>query len=364
MRTRAFISVVAMLLMLFAAGAHANDGVDKACSSSVLQRPDLVAARTALEASPLVPAKRISLTDLLVQAECYDEAIHILEDGAASNPRNVLLQSRLSQARSMVREKQYFAGLDDAEASARLARGKLRCTRLGDIAACDDVLNLQPRNAEILIGKADALIKANRNEEAAAVYARAAQAAPDNTLVAGKLQALKAQRLEQQKRCAEGQGDAALQACLAVVVKGAPNEFDLTKRIAILQQSTNQPVRALDAYIAANALHPGDKSVALAILTLLNSTKRDDAVALAAKGSSLLTLGRPAEAVAPLRQADALAPGSPEIVRELTTARSLSRLEAINRKETKPQTVAGNTLADDPTSARTYSNAASATRSN
>jgi tetratricopeptide (TPR) repeat protein len=364
MRNRTVISAAGVLLVLFAAAAHANEPGDTRCPSSVLQRPDIVAARMSLDASPLVPARRVSLTDLLVQAGCYDEAIHILEDGEALNPRNVLLQSRLSQARSMVREKQYFAGLDDAEASARLARGNLRCTRLSDIAACDEVLNLQPRNVEVLIAKGDALLKVNRNEEAAVVYARAAQAAPDNTVVAGKLQALRAQRQEQQKRCADGQGDAALQACLAIVVKGASNEFELTKRIAILQQSTNQQGRALDSYIAANSLHPGDKSVALAILTLLNGTKRDDAVSLAAKGSSLLTLGRPAEAIAPLRQANALAPGLPEVVKQLAAAQALSRSEAANHKDAKPQPVASNTPADIVQPGRTYSNAASAGRSN
>jgi tetratricopeptide (TPR) repeat protein len=363
MRTLTVISAIGVLLALVAAAAHANDGADTGCASSVNQRPDMVAARAALQASPAVPARRIALADLLVQAECYDEAIHILEDGEALNPRNVLLQSRLNQARSMIREKQYFAGLDDAEAAARLARGKLRCTRLGDMAACDDVLTLQPRNVEILIAKGDGLLKANRSEDAAAAYARASQAAPDNTVLAGKVQALKAQRAEQQKRCVEGQGDAALQACIATLVKDASNEFDLTKRIAFLQQSTNQPGRALDAYIAANALHPGDRSVALAIVALLNSTKRDDAVALAAGGSSLLTLGRPSEAVAPLRQANALTPGLPQVVKDLATAQARARAEAANRKDAKPVS-AGNVATDATSPIRSYSNTALATRSN
>jgi tetratricopeptide (TPR) repeat protein len=363
MGKRSVISAVGVLLTLFAAASPATEASDTHCPSSVLQRPELAAARTALEAAPQLPARRISLSDLLVQAKCYDEAIHILEDGEALNPRNVLLQSRLSQARSMVREEQYFAGLDDAEATARLARGKLRCTRLSDVAACDEVLNLQPRNVEILIAKGDALVKANRSQEAAGIYARASQSAPDNALVTAKLQALTALHQEQQKRCADGQGDTALEACIAIVVKGAANEFELTKRIAILQQSTNQQGHALDSYIAANALRPGDRSVALAILALLNSTKRDDAIALAAKGSSLLTLGRPGEAIAPLRQANALAPGLPEVAKQLARAEALARYEPVNHKDAKPQ-IAGNVATDTPAAARTYSNAAVATRSN
>jgi tetratricopeptide (TPR) repeat protein len=353
--------IAALLLVLFAGSALANESVDTGCTSVVSQGPQISAARNALQAAPSVAARRIHLSDLLIEAECYDEAIHVLEDGEELSPRNALLQNRLTRARSMVREKQYFAGLDDAEASARLARGKLRCTRLSDIAACDEVLSQQPRNVEVLIAKGDALLKANRSEEAASAYARATQAAPDNTVAAGKLQGLQAQRQEMQKRCAEGQGDAALQACTAILVKGAPNEFELDKRIGLLQQSANQPARALDAYIAANTLHPGDKSVALAILTLLDSTKRNDVVALTARGSSLLTLGRPAEAVAPLRQANALTPGMPELVKQLAAAESLSR--------SKPHVVASNapnspTAANSPPPAKMYSNAAAPSRSN
>ena len=348
--------IAALLLALFASSALAAESVDTGCSSVVSQGPQITAARSALQAAPAVPARRIHLSDLLIEAECYDEAIHVLEDGEELNPRNALLQNRLTRARSMVREKQYFAGLDEAEASARLARGKLRCTRLSDIAACDEVLGQQPRNVEILMAKGDALLKANRNEDALNAYARAAQAAPDNAVAAGKLQAVQAQRQDMQKRCAESQGDAALQACAAILVKGAPNEFDLEKRIGLLQQSANQPARALDAYIAANTLRPGDKSVALAILTLLGSTKRDDVVALTARGSSLLTLGRPAEAIAPLRQANALTPGMPEIVKQLAAAEAASHA--------KPRVVASNVPDIPPTRGRLFSNAAAPGRSN
>jgi tetratricopeptide (TPR) repeat protein len=348
--------IAGLLLTLFASSALAAESVDTGCSSVVSRGPQITAARSALQAAPAVPARRIHLSDLLIEAECYDEAIHVLEDGEELDPRNALLQNRLTRARSMVREKQYFAGLDDAEASARLARGKLRCTRLNDIAACDEVLGQQPRNVDILMAKGDALLKANRNEDALNAYARATQAAPDNAVAAGKLQALQAQRQEMQKRCAESQGDAALQACTAILVKGAPSEFDLEKRIGLLQQSANQPARALEAYIAANTLHPGDKSVALAILTLLGSTKRDDVVALTARGSSLLTLGRPAEAIAPLRQANALTPGMPEIVKQLAAAEAASR--------SKPRVVASNVPDIPPTRARLFSNAAAPGRSN
>ena len=165
------------------------------------------------------------------------------------------------------------------------------------------------------------------------------------------------------QRCTEGEGMAALQACKNVLMKGAPNEFEMTVRIALLQQSTNQAPQALDSYIAANSLKPGDKGVALAILALLDSTQRKDAMALAARGSSLLTLGRGHEAVAALRQAKALEPELPGIDRELTAAESLSRTEAAAHKE-RPKAAALSAAAEAMVEPQTYTNVAEPTRSN
>ena len=165
------------------------------------------------------------------------------------------------------------------------------------------------------------------------------------------------------QRCTDGDGMAALQACKNALVKGAPNEFEMTVRIALLQQSTNQAPQALDSYIAANSLKPGDKGVALAILALLDSTQRKDAMALAARGSSLVTLGRGREAVAALRQAKSLEPELPFIDRELTAAESLARAEAAAHKE-RPKAAATSAVAEAMVEPQTYTNVAEPTRSN
>ena len=165
------------------------------------------------------------------------------------------------------------------------------------------------------------------------------------------------------QRCTEGDGMAALEACKNALVKGAPNEFEMTVRIALLQQSTNQAPQALDSYIAANSLKPGDRGVALAILALLDSTQRKDAVALAARGSSLVTLGRGREAVAALRQAKSLEPELPGIDRELTAAESLARAEAAAHK-VRPKAAALSAAAEAMVEPHSYTNVAEPTRSN
>jgi tetratricopeptide (TPR) repeat protein len=335
-----------------------------ACTNAAQQKPDIAAVRAALQRTPSALATRLNLAGLLYKIECYDAAVHVLEEGEKYNPHNPYLQYYLNRAHNMQKGEQYLEGLDKAEVAGRLSRNKLRCTRFGELAACDVVLNEQPDNVEIVLAKADALAKENRTEEAMAAYKRASQLAPNNTVVAANLQALQSQR---QARCTSGNGEEALQACMASLVKGAPNEFDITLRIAILEQSTNQPLQALDSYIAANSLRHGNKEVALATLALLDSTKRKDAVALAARGSSLVTLGRAGEAIAPLRQAYALAPDLPDIRRQIGSAEALARAEEA-RKETEPRIAAANlateAVAEAVPEPKAFSNAAPASRSN
>lgn len=171
------------------------------------------------------------------------------------------------------------------------------------------------------------------------------------------------QRNKIMQLCLDGDGEAALQACKNVLVKGAPNEFEMLVRIALLEQSVNQAAQALDTYIAANSLHSGDKGVALAILALLDSTQRKDAIALAARGSSLMTLGRAREAVAALKQARSLEPHLPDIDRDLLAAESLARTEAAAHKQ-RPKAAALSAASEAMAEPQTYTNVAEATRSN
>ena len=142
----------------------------------------------------------------------------------------------------------------------------------------------------------------------------------------------------------------------------APDEFSIQRRKGLLLQGMGESSRALDAYIAADAVKSGDRSVALAIVSLTEDGKRRDAIALAARGSALLTLGRGSEAAAALRQARALSPGLPDLNRKLAAAERLAR--------TEPQPTAAPAAAVAATApavakppARRYSNDAPATQS-
>ena len=360
-------SVSALLLLtLLALSRAAVAASESTCVNGGQQNPDIAAKKTVLQRSPTLLGTRIELAKLLEKAGCYDEAVHFLEEGKKYNPYNPTLLYSLRRARDRAKEERDLEGIHQAEAGARLKRIMERCTREGEAAACDEVLSQQPNNAKILTAKGDALMKAHRPAEAWKAYIRASELAPNDSALAGKLQTLRSQHQALLKRCTDGDGEAALQACKSVLVKGTPKEFEITVRIALLQQSTNQASQALDSYIAANSLRHGDKGVALAILALLQSTQRKDAIALAARGSSLVTLGRAHEALAPLRQAKSLEPELPEIDQQIKAAEVLARTESTAQKVRPTQVAAVSaeaqaTVGPEPQS---FSNLAEATRSN
>jgi len=372
--------MVAVMAVTLLYGATALAHGQGACETSAKQ-PGITAARATLERTPQALAPRLSLSDLLVESGCYEEAIHVLEEADKVHPRNADVQKRLRTARSFVSERQFFEGLDKAEAEARLSRNQLRCTRFADVQACDDVLVLRPDDLAIAIAKADALVKANRLQDALTAYNRAATLSPGNADIAARIETIQVQRRTLQQRCMTGEGEAALAACQVVLTKDAPDEFDVTRRIAILHQTANQSSKALDAYIAANSLRRGDKSVALAIVALVDSTGRSDAIALAARGSSLVTLGRAREAIASLKQAEALAPGLPDVANQMAAAERLLKQEERMRESQRAAAAAQKPAVADSKSnegapgaaaqvtqvtpvAATYSNTAPASRSN
>jgi tetratricopeptide (TPR) repeat protein len=174
----------------------------------------------------------------------------------------------------------------------------------------------------------------------------------------------------------EGSADvAAVDACQAALLRGSPDEFDLLRRKGILLQSFGKPEQALDAFIAANVLKQDDKSVALVIVALTDSTGRRDALALAARGSSLLLLRRASEALQALRQAEALAPGLPKLRTQIAQAEQAARAESkravaasvnkgpVNTQPTAPSRMqAGARVA--ASGAVTYSNDAAAAHTN
>lgn len=352
-----WLQCAACFAAMLAATVHAHEGT---CNNS----PPSAATETArqtLERDPRDLDARFQLADALAAASCFDDAVHVLEQGEAVHGRNAKLQARLREARSMLGEQHYFEGLSRAEESAKFSRHLLRCTKLADLQACDEALQQKPDDPDVIIAKGDALAQMKRPTDALTAYRRVQALAPAVAGLEQKIAAASAQRESLLGTCQSGTGEEALQACRAALLRGGADEFEILKRQGILLQAANQRSPALDAYIAAHALQVGDRAVALAIVALSDSTARKDAVTLAARGSALLALNRGADAVSALNQALALSPGLPEVTAQLAQAHRLAKQQARRQAEAAASTATA--LASAPPPAPRHSNAAPATRS-
>jgi tetratricopeptide (TPR) repeat protein len=218
--------------------------------------------------------------------------------------------------------------LDGTPGSDSFEHDADRCTRLADVGACDEALRSKPDNMQLLVAKGDALLRDGRTADAILVYRRAQQLQPADERIKTKLADADSQREGLVSICQGTAGVASVDACQAALLHGAPDEFVLLKRKGILLQGMDRSDPALDAFIAAHVIRQDDKSVALAIVALTDSTGRKDALALAARGSALLTLGRPTESLKTLQQAQALAPALPGIEAQLARAKQAAREEA------------------------------------
>ena len=224
----------------------------------------VASARTALAAAPASLPARFELADALIEASCYHDAVHTLEDGKSIHPRSAELTAKLRTTRSLVSEQDYFEGKEQAELAAKLSRNLLRCTRLADIEACDEALKIKPDDVEVLMGKGDALLKASRPAEAEAVYRHALRVAPSDARIATQLAAARAQRQPLLEQCRKSNDDAALQACQSGLSRGAEDEREILARIASLRQpravapAATLPAQAVAPVAAANVSTSSD----------------------------------------------------------------------------------------------------------
>jgi tetratricopeptide (TPR) repeat protein len=327
-------------------------------------------AWAALQRTPNELEPQLAAADALIDQGCYKEAVPILEAGLAQRPRSSELQSRLRAARSMLSEEHFFEGLGNAQETAKLQHSVMRCTKLADVSACDDALHMKPDDPQLTLAKGDALAHGGHPADAILVYLHAGGLLPGDEGVKSKLAAAESQREALVSQCQGNADVAAADACQAAVLRGSPDEFALLKRRGILLQSFDEPGKALDVFVAANVLKQDDRSVALAIVALTDSTGRRDALALASRGSALLTLGRPIEALQALRQGEALAPALPRIRTQIAQAEQAARKVAAVKPKVAAQPKTP-TVPTVPTGAQvaasgavTYSNDASAAHTN
>lgn len=270
------------------------------------------------------------------------------------DPRNL---SKVVPVQGNVSEQHLIEEVNRAAVAARAERNLLRCAQLSDVAACDEAVEGRPNDAQILVARGDALLKANRPVEAAAAFRRAVEIKLASDALPARIAAAEELRAKLALDCTTGSGAVAVQACDAALVRGGADEFTIQRRKGRLLQGMGESSRALDAYMAAETVKPGDRSGAVAIVALTERGKRRDAIALEARGSALLTLKRPGEAAAALRQAKALSPELPDVNKKLAAAERLARTQRQRAEAPAVEAAA----AEPP--ARVYSNEAPTSQS-
>jgi tetratricopeptide (TPR) repeat protein len=367
----------ALLLICVWRAAWPHETASPATCETAAERPAIAEAKAALDANTTDLRVRLKLADAWGDAGCFGDALQVLQAGEAMHPGDKELQARLRVARSLVSEQGYFDSMDRATKNATLSRATFRCAKLADVNSCDEALNVKPDDPELLVAKADTLVHLNRPGEAIGIYRSALPVSANREELNAKIALAESQRNTFLDTCETKTGEAARRACGSAWLPGAPDELTVFRRRGLLLQDDNQPSQALDAYMAAARLDPRDRSVALAIVSLSDSTQRQDALTLAARGRALMALGRPAQALEPLRQALRLAPDLVEVKNQLRIAEETPAGDRAGRAAADrigrstsiksaalaplPGVVAANT---GDTAGRRYSNDAPANQSN
>jgi tetratricopeptide (TPR) repeat protein len=367
----------ALLLICVWRAAWPHETASPATCETAAERPAIAEAKAALDANTTDLRVRLKLADAWGDAGCFGDALQVLQAGEAMHPGDKELQARLRVARSLVSEQGYFDSMDRATKNATLSRATFRCAKLADVNSCDEALNVKPDDPELLVAKADTLVHLNRPGEAIGIYRSALPVSANREELSAKIALAESQRNTFLDTCETKTGEAARRACGSAWLPGAPDELTVFRRRGLLLQDDNQPSQALDAYMAAARLDPRDRSVALAIVSLSDSTQRQDALTLAARGRALMALGRPAQALEPLRQALRLAPDLVEVKNQLRIAEETPAGDRAGRAAADrigrsisiksaalaplPGVVAANT---GDTAGRRYSNDAPANQSN
>ena len=193
-------------------------------------------------------------------------------------------------------------------AQARLEAAVSRCLELAELVSCAAALGMKPNDPRLLVAEGDALVQSRRPGEAIGVYRNAIKSGAVPDAVNPRIAVAQGQRRSLLHDCETEVGSVAEQTCEAAWLPGAPDEVMVFKRRGLLLQNDNQPGASLDAYLAAARLAPRDRDVARAVLALSGGVEPLDAPTLTARGAALMTLGRPADAMLPLREALRLAP--------------------------------------------------------
>ena len=226
------------------------------------------------------------LADALMADNCFEDAVQVLEAGEAIHGRNAQLQSELREARSMLREQGYFEGLNRAEEAAKLSRQSAPMQQIRGHRSLRAALAAKPGDPQVVHreGGCTGAGQAARGgaDDLRSVPASSLPKMPQSSRGSRQRRRSGAQALD---TCMNATGESALQSCQSALLPGERGRVRDPQAYRHLVAGANQPSAALDSYIAASLLKPGDRSIALSIVTLSESTGRRDALTLSRRAA-------------------------------------------------------------------------------
>ena len=218
---------------------------------------------------------RLALGQAFIASRQYGKAADLFRDGLKLDPGNQDLATQLSLAEQLIDEQRWIEKKQQQRdpASGGSKKGKdriaarrleIRCTKLQGAAAleaCIEGLREFPGNAVFYRGKGNALMQVKRYGEALDAFQDALVLDPADTLSKSGIVKARSQRKISFNKCMQLDGQVALNACQAALIKGGSDEFAIEQRRGDLLQAAGNTEQAISAYQAALAIDSRNPAV-------------------------------------------------------------------------------------------------------
>ena len=261
-RNRLTSSVCLMLALQF---VTLSDSVEASNCLSASGETAVKLCKSELARSPGNLNAIMAMSEALISLRKYADAVKILKDGLARNPRNSDIKRKLALAQSYVEEKSFIERRRaDAKLDAMTKRNVIRCKALSGesaLEACNEALELKHSDPALYSAKGDVLLDMGRYVESILAYRKALRLAPEDTEVSAKLKTAALKRKNLVNTCKNDSGAAALSACDAALLNGEPDQFIIQKKKAELLLAMGRKQESIRAYREALELEPGNKIV-------------------------------------------------------------------------------------------------------
>lgn len=228
---------------------------------------------------------RIALSEAFISLKQYEAAVAVLRQGFEHFPGDERIKKKLLLAESFLEEQQWIekqqkdvhAASPSKKKETQTRLNTIRCRKLkgeAALAACNKGLSMAPENGDLLTGRGMVWLAMGESGRALLDFKAALAANPKHRDAAKSLRLAQTKRKVTVAQCINTDGPEGLKACNLALAKGASDEPDIQKRIAVLFQTMGKKKEAIKAYQAAVSLNPADEQSVQALAKLQPKKKK------------------------------------------------------------------------------------------